>query len=368
MATKAQKTGRGTARNDRAKGAKTTAKAARGRNVAVKGATARSKPSKLKLTFGCGSYDRMEALWTGEVAPAGIELAVTRLDFPRRLFDMVEKGKVDAGEYGMTQLVINAALGETPFAAIPAFPSKMFRHGYIYVNRRSGIREPKDLAGRRIGSPTLTQTAAIWQRGILTHDYGADLSGVTWVTGAIDHPGPLVAGIGTPSLRVATKAERAPSGKSLDDLLVEGRIDAIIGANRAPSLGKNPDIVRLFTEYAAEERAYFNRTGIQPIMHAVVVKRSIYEKNSWVAASLYRACEAAKNRAIDAMRPWGAQKVMLPWVEEAMDEVDEMFGGDPCAYGLDANRKTLETLVGYMYEQGFIDEKPRVDDMFVPVD
>ena len=190
---------------------------------------------------------------------------------------------------------------------------------------------------------------------------------MTWVTGAIDRPGPLGAHVDQPKLHVPTKIETAPPDKSLDDLLVEGRIDAIIGANRAPSLGKNPDIVRLFPDYGAEERAYYKRTGVQPIMHCVVVQRRLYQKNPWVAKSLYDACETAKRKALEAMQPWGAHKVMLPWVEESMDELDEIFGGDPYAYGIEANRRTLETLVQYMYEQGFIARKPAVEDMFVPV-
>ena len=335
---------------------------------AAKRPTAARKSGPLTLKFGCGSYDRLEALWTGDVKPKGIALSVTRIDYPRRLFDLMDRGKFDVAEYGMTGLVENAAVGDDRFAALPVFPSKMFRHGYIYVNRRAGIRDPHDLAGRRIGVPSISQTAAIWQRGQLAHDYGVDLSGVTWVTGAIDRPGPLLAGLTAPKLHVPTKIEVNTSKyKSLDDLLVAGEIDAILGANRAPSIGKNPDIVRLFPDYAAEERAYYKRTGIQPIMHGVVVKRRIYDKNPAIARNLYDAFEAAKRKALEHLRPWGAQPIMLPWMEAELDEVDALFGGDPCAYGLGANRKIIDTLIDYMAEQGFIQTKPRVDDMFVPV-
>jgi 4,5-dihydroxyphthalate decarboxylase len=340
-------------------------KAAPKRKPAKKRAAAKRKSGPLKLRFGCGTYDRLEALWTGEVKVKGVDLAVTRIDAPRHLFDLVDQGKFDAGEYGMTGLVVNAAEGDDRFVCIPVFPSKMFRHGYIYLNRRSGIREPKDLAGRRIGVPNITQTAAIWQRGQLAHDYGVDLSEVTWVTGAIDRPGPLGGGVFTPELHVATKIEVNRAQKSLDDLLVAGEIDAIMGANRAPSLGKNPDIVRLFPDYAREEREYYRRTGIQPIMHGVVLKRRMAERNPGLAQSLYRACEEAKEKALAHLRPWGAQPIMLPWMEAELDEVDELFGGDPCAYGVEKNRKIISTLIDYMQEQGFIKTKPRVDDMFV---
>jgi 4,5-dihydroxyphthalate decarboxylase len=322
----------------------------------------------LALRFGCGSYDRMEALWTGEAAPEGIALEVSKVDVPRQLFDQVDQGKFDAGEYGMTGIVENAAKGDKRFAAIPAFPSKMFRHGYIYVNRRSGIREPKDLAGRRIGVPSISQTAAIWIRGHLEHDYGADLSRVLWITGAADRPGPLTATIIPPKLHVPTRIEPAPPGKSLDDLLVAGEIDALLGANRAPSLGRNPDIVRLFPDYRRVERDYYRRTGIHPMMHAVVVRRDIYDANPWVAASLFRACEAAKRIALDKLRPFGASRSLLPWAEQEMDEVDELFGGDPYSYGIEPNRAALAALIDYMAEQGFIARKPAVEELFVDVE
>lgn len=351
------------ARKPRRKAAPKKKKAAPRRKAPRKKAS-----SALRIKFGCGSYDRLEALWTGAVKPQGLEIAVTRIDAPRQLFDLMDQGKFDVAEYGMTGLVINAATGDDRFVAIPVFPSKMFRHGYIYVNRRSGISTPKDLAGRRIGVPTITQTAAIWQRGQLAHDYGADLSGVTWVTGAVDRPGPLGPGVVTPDLHVPTRIERAPAGKSLDDLLASGYLDAIIGANRAPSLGHNPNIVRLFPDYANEEREYYRRTGIQPIMHGVVIKRRLYEKNPWIAAELYGAFQEAKTRALEHLRPWGAQPIMLPWMEAELDEIDALFGGDPCSYGIEPNRKTLATLIDYMAEQGFIETKPSVDDMFVAVD
>jgi 4,5-dihydroxyphthalate decarboxylase len=347
---------------------KATPKRTAAKKAAPRRKAAARKSGPLALKFGCGTYDRLEALWTGDVKPKGIALSVTRIDYPRKLFDLMDKGQFDLAEYGMTGLVENASVGDDRFVALPVFPSKMFRHGYIYVNRRAGIREPKDLAGRRIGVPSISQTAAIWQRGQLAHDYGVDLSGVTWVTGAIDRPGPLLAGLTAPALHVPTRIEVNNSKtKSLDDLLAAGEIDAILGANRAPSLGKNPDVVRLFPDYAAEERAYYKRTGIQPIMHGVVVKRRVYDRNPAIAQHLYDAFEASKQKALEHLRPWGAQPIMLPWMEAELDEVDALFGGDPCSYGLEPNRKIVATLIDYMLEQGFIKTKPRVDDMFVPV-
>src|SRR5688572_23950181 len=127
----------------------------------------------VKLTLGTGPYDRMEALWTGEVKPKGIELSVERVEQPHELFDMVlDEGKFDVAEFGVSSTIVHAVTGDRSFAHLPVFPSKMFRHSYVFVNRRAGITGPKDLAGRRIGVPTYGQVAVMWIRGHLMHDYG----------------------------------------------------------------------------------------------------------------------------------------------------------------------------------------------------
>ena len=346
--------------------ARTAAKRTRAKVTARKRAV--RKASDLKLSFGCGPYDRMEALWTGEVKPEGIDLAFTRVEVPHRLFDMVlDEGLFDAAEFGISTSIAQAAKGEGGFAAIPVFPSKMFRHSYIFVNRRAGIREPKDLEGRRIGVPIYTQVAAIWIRGHLAREFGVDLSGVTWVQGAIDRPGPHGSGLRRPELHKPFTIENSPAGRSLDSMLVAGEIDALIGATRPPSLGRHPDVVRLFSDYRAVERDFYARTGIHPIMHDVVVRQAIHDKHPWAAASLYRACEAARARAIEKLHYGGAQRVMLPWLASEVEETDALFGDKLWSYGIEANRKTIETLIDLMFDQGVIANKVRVEDVFVPI-
>ena len=127
---------------------------------------------------------------SGEVKPKGITLEVTRVEQPHALFDMVlDQGKFDAAEFGISTTIAHAVTGDTSFVHLPIFPSKMFRHSYIFINPNGPIKEPKDLGGRRIGCPTYPQVAAIWCRGHLMHEYGVDLSDVTWVQGSIDHAG-----------------------------------------------------------------------------------------------------------------------------------------------------------------------------------
>jgi 4,5-dihydroxyphthalate decarboxylase len=324
--------------------------------------------SEVALSFGCGPYDRMEALWTGEVKPKGVALSVTRVEQPHKLFDMVlDEGLFDAAEFGVSASIVQAANGDDSFVSIPVFPSKMFRHSYIFVNRRGPVREPKDLAGRRIGCPTYGQVAAIWCRGHLAHEYGVDLANVTWVQGSIDHAGGHGSGLRKARLHKPVKIERAPADKSLQQLLIEGAIDAIVGASRPSLFGKHPDLARLFPDYRQVEQAFYRSTGIHPIMHDVAIRRRVYDKNPWIAQSLYRACEEAKALADRKLRYGGAQRVMLPWLAADMEEIDALFGDSPWAYGLEPNRKTLETLVQFMVEQGVIAKPVRLEDVFVPV-
>jgi 4,5-dihydroxyphthalate decarboxylase len=156
------------------------------------------------------------------------------------------------------------------------------------------------------------------------------------------------------------------SGKSLSDLLETGEIQAIIGSNLPRALKRNPDVVRLFPDYRAREKDYFRRTRIFPIMHLVVIRNDVYERHPFVAASLFKALCAAKDRAWEKMRYAGTLRYMLPWLPDDIEEIDELFGGDCWPYGIAPNRPTLEALVGYMAEQGLIPEPIPIEKLFVP--
>jgi 4,5-dihydroxyphthalate decarboxylase len=247
------------------------------------------------------------------------------------------------------------------------FPSRVFRHGYMFVNARAGIVTPKDLAGRRIGVPLYTQTAAIWQRGHLMHQFGVDLSGVQWVQGAVEsgasHGNPHA----LPLLRpVAIEQNR--SGLPLGELLARGDIDAYLGSRKPPSFGIHPDVVRLLPNHHALERDLFERKRIFPIMHLVAIRRALYERQPWIANSLYAAFVESKRIARARLRYAGSLYAMLPWLQDEVEEIDQVFpGGDPFVYGIEPNRPTLEALVRYMVDQHFIDKPIPVEQLFVPL-
>jgi 4,5-dihydroxyphthalate decarboxylase len=319
----------------------------------------------LPLTFACGLYDRMLALQTGEIKADGIDLDFLVIDNPREIFDrMSNRLEFDACEMSTSEFISRFAANKLPFVALPVFASRVFRHGFIIVNRKH-VTSAKQLAGKRIGVPLYTQTAAIFIRGLMQHDLGIDLSGIEWVQGAVNEPGAY----GNPSVMPLLKpVDIKPNtgGKSLSELLEAGEIQALIGSNLPRALKHNPDVVRLFPDFRAQEKDYFRRTHIFPIMHLVVIRNDVYERNPFVAASLYKAFCAAKDRAWEKMRMSGTLRYMLPWLPDDVEEIDEVFGGDCWPYGIEPNRPTLEALVAYMAEQGLIPAPIPIEKLFVP--
>jgi 4,5-dihydroxyphthalate decarboxylase len=320
----------------------------------------------LPLTFACGLYDRVLPLHTGEVKPEGIDLDFRVIDNPREIFDrMASRQEFDACEMSLSELISRVAARQCPFVAIPAFPSRVFRHGYITVNRKS-VQHPKDLAAKRIGVPLYTMTAAVFMRGLLKDEYGVDLSGVHWVEGAVNSPTPH----GHPTVMPLTKPVSISannSGRSLSALLAAGEIDAILGTSLPASMRTHPEVQRLFPDFRAVEKDYYRRTRVFPIMHLVVLRRDIYEKHPFVAQSLYRALCAAKERALEKMRSLGALRYKLPWLADDLDEIDAVFGGDPWPYGIAANLPTLETAIRYLVDQSLIATPVAIEDVFAPL-
>jgi len=320
---------------------------------------------KLPMTFACGLYDRMLRLYTGEVQPAGIDLKFLANDEPRDIFDrMGGKLEFDASEMSSSEFISRLGAGRCPFVALPAFASRVFRHGFIFYNRKSGIRAPKDLEGKRVGVPLYSMSAAIWIRGLLRHEYGVDLSSVRWVQGALKKAGAHGSPTAMPLLKQPT-IEINNSGKSISKLLADGEIDAVISSRPVDGVGSNPDIARLFPNYREAEKDYYRRTRIFPIMHLIVIRRELHEAHPFAAQSLYDALCEAKDRALAQMKERGALRYMLPWLPADMDEIDDVFGGDPWPYGIEANRPTLEALVQYMVEQHFIAKPIPIEDLFV---
>lgn len=322
---------------------------------------------RLHLTFAGCRYDRMEAIREGLVTVEGVDLTCLTLKSGRDVFDrMVGGQEFDVAELSASEFISLEGKGDNPFVALPVFPSRVFRHGYVFVNARAGIRTPKDLEGKRVGLPLYTQTAAIWARGHLAHQFGVDLERIHWVQGAVEDAG-THGKPHAPALLRPVEIEQNASGKPLGALLARGEIDALIGSRKPETFGRDPDVVRLFPNYRALERELYQTARIFPIMHLIAMRRSLYERHRWLATSFYKAFVESKRRAIARMRYGGSLSTMLPWLLAEIEEIDAVFGGDAWPYGIEPNRPTLEALVRYMAEQGFIARPIPVDDLFVPI-
>lgn len=326
--------------------------------------------SVLELSLDCGPYDRTAALRTGEVRAAGIELIYAVPDEERQVFArMVRNGAFDIAEMALSYFLIRAVQegpAALPFVALPVFPSRAFRHGFVFVNRRAGIRHPKDLEGRRVGCTEFRNTASVWIRGLLQERYDVDLDTVRWFEGGVNRPVP-------PSMRLdvavarPTPSTHLPAGVTLDAMLAAGELDAVISPRVPASLGGGL-VARLFPDAAAVEREHVDAGGVFPMMHVVVLRRSLHEAHPWVAESLFDAFDRAKAHAWEQLRASSTGPVtMLPWQDAAVAEVDERFGSDPWAYGLEPNRRALETFLRHLTQQGFTERVVDPASLFVPV-
>ena len=321
----------------------------------------------IRMSFASGLYDRMVPLAMGEVKPKGIDLNFLDIHHPRDIFDRASGNQeFDACELSTSEYICQYCAGNKQFIAIPAFPSRAFRHGFIAVNSNK-VKSPKDLEGKKVGVQLYTMTAAVWQRGHLQHEYGVDLDTIEWVEGKMEGPGSHGKPSALPPLK-PVKITTNTQPKSLSQLLADGDIDATIGADPPDTLGKVPHVQRLFPNFKEVEKEYFKKTSIFPVMHLVVLKRDFYEANKFAASSLFEALNESKELARKRMNYTSALRYMLPWLPEAIDDIRETFGDDCWPYGLvEENRKTIAALIEYLYEQSMIEWKPTVDELFAPV-
>jgi 4,5-dihydroxyphthalate decarboxylase len=320
---------------------------------------------RLKLTLACWAYDRTRALADGSIRPEGIDLNYVELHVEETFFRMLRHREFDAAEMSLSSYAMTLARGNSPFIAIPVFPSRFFRHSCIFVSTKSGIRVPADLAGRRVGTPEYQMTAPVWIRGILQDEYGVEPSSITYCTGGEEEPGrEEKLALALPErFRVA----RIGPQQTLSRMLAMGEIDALYAARIPSTFRTQPEAVkRLFQDYVAVERAYYGKTRIFPIMHTVVLRRDLYEAHRWIARSLAKAFEAARSQAHDNLCTTSALTTMLPWQVAQVEDARREMGEDWWPYGFAANRHVLETFLRYHHEQGLSARRLEPEELFAP--
>jgi 4,5-dihydroxyphthalate decarboxylase len=317
----------------------------------------------LRLTFACGPYDRTAALREGLIRPEGIELNYLTMQPAEIFWRMLQYKEFDASEMSLSNYATlvseSGGRDKAPFVAIPAFPSRVFRHGYFFINTAKGINAPSDLKGKRGGVPEYSMTAAVFMRGLLQHEYGVRPSDVEWVQGRADRLGR--------KLPPDIKLMQAPAGTELGDMLERGEIDFMMTANNPLSFRRgSPNVRRLFPNYAEAEKDYYRRTRIYPIMHTVVIRRDVYDRDPWVALSLYKALCQAKQYAYDQLADLGSPKASFAWLQPLMEEEQAIIGRDWFPYGIEQNRPTLEALLQYTHEHGLTDRRLTIEELFAP--
>jgi 4,5-dihydroxyphthalate decarboxylase len=318
--------------------------------------------SRLPITIATWDYDRIRALTDGRVRVEGCDVNYLTMPveecFERAFFH----GEFEVAEIGFSPYLIALSRGTSPYVAVPIFLSRMFRHSAVYIRTDRGIESPADLRGKRIGVPEYQMSAVMWFRGYLQDEFGIAAKDINWVQGGLENPGrrdkfPLNLPADFPLV--------SRNDVSLSELFAAGELDGVMSA-RQPSVfvDKHPKIRRLFPDYRAAERDYYLRTGLFPIMHALGIRRDIYDNNRWLAASLYKAFLQAKRLADAEFAETTALKIGLPWVTAEYEATIEVMGPDFWSYGVDANRKTLSTMARYSHEQGLATRLLTVDEMF----
>ena len=319
--------------------------------------------SKLRLTLACWEYDRTRALADGSVQPEGIDLNYINLHVEETFFRMLRHREFGAAEMSLSSYCVSLMREEPAFIAIPVFPSRFFRHSCIFVSAKSGIREPRDLIGKRVGVPEYQMTAPVWIRGILEHEYGVKHTSVQYCTGGEEQPGrdeKLKLNL-PPEVRLRQIGPQ----QTLAQMIADGEIDAMHTA-RIPStfLSRPGTVRRLFENYAEVERDYYRRTKIFPIMHTVVIRRDLYREHPWVAQSLAKAFAQAQRKVYENLYNTAALTTMLPWQVAHVEEARRELGEDWWAYGFADNRHVLDAFLDYHHEQGLSRRRLAPEELF----
>ena len=310
-----------------------------------------------RLTLAVEHYDRHLPLLDRSVTAEGIQLEVRHVTVEsgrhERMLDGLEW---DCAELSLSSYIMAITRG-APLTAIPVFPRRLFSQSQMYVNTAAGINGPQDLIGKRVGLRSFQTTLSVLAKGDLQHEYGVPLDQVNWVT-STGEPVSFQPPAGV-------SIERAPLGNDIEEMLVEGGIDAyMVPRMPRPFVAGAPEVSRLFQDSRAEEVSYFQRNGFYPIMHLVAIKKEVADQHPEAANALFNAFEQAKEMACRFYDDpnWSS----LAWAPQLAQEERLIMGGDPWPNGLEQNRSNLERFIQYELDQGLIDSRLEVEDLFHP--
>jgi 4,5-dihydroxyphthalate decarboxylase len=309
----------------------------------------------LELTLLLADYHRTRPLLDGEVTARGIKLQPRRAETGEACMRPVYE-EFDIAEMSLSWYMM-ARCRREPVIALPIFPLRMQIHPYIFCSSSSQIETPQDLKGKKIGMDQYRLTVGLWARGILQEYYGVRPQQCEWITSE-----PEGAGYRPPADIKITIA-----GQSTEGMLLHGEIDALIPPNVVPSFRANdPRIRRLFKDPRATVNEYYRTTKIFPITHTLVVRQSLFDENPWLVSSLVNAFTEAEERCRKSYDY--AKRLAFPSAVLVLEEEEEIFGENPWSHGLtEQNQVVLGKFVQYAHEQGYIPDRPRLDDLFAPI-
>ncbi|MCZ8149295.1 MAG: PhnD/SsuA/transferrin family substrate-binding protein, partial [Roseomonas sp.] len=321
--------------------------------------------SKLQLSIAIGPYDRMRPLVDGEARIDSVDPQFMLLEPEEIFFRAMRHEAFDICELSLSSYSLRVARGDSPYVAVPVFPSRAFRHTCIVVRTDRGIKSPADLRGKRIGMPEYQLTANVWARAILEEEYGVHQRDVTWVRGGYESPGRIEKLAVT--LPDGVVVENAPEGKTISGMLAAGELDGVMGP-RAPSCFErgDPNIRWLFDDPTAEATAWFRKTRIFPVMHVLGIRKALAEKHAWLPAAVMKAFEASKRIALEKLTDTSATKVTLPFVEENLRRARQLMGEDFFSYGLASNRHVFEWFLRHHHAQGLSSRVLTPEELFHP--
>ncbi len=315
----------------------------------------------MALTIGCTFSDRIEALLDGRVRIAGRKADIHVIE-PQRLFrSVLRDAAFDVAELSMASHIAAMAASRRDYVGVPVFLSRSFRHGNLYVRTDRGIDRPEQLTGRTIGVVDYQQTAALWLRGLLADEHGVARKSINWVTAGLHAP--VLEDRASMTLPAGIRVRRSAS--TLDELLSEGVIDAVISpsAPRCFLRGTAP-VARLWRDPRHAEIDYWRRTALFPIMHVLVVRRTLVEADPTLVDSLFTAFDQARALAAEDLVSRDFPKVALPWLTDHAVAARDTLGREPWTYGLVANRRVLDTMLRYAEADGLSTRSLTPEDLF----
>ncbi|HEX6511302.1 MAG TPA: hypothetical protein VF157_03320 [Chloroflexota bacterium] len=325
--------------------------------------------SQLQLSLVMGPNPRSAPVLDGAVKPEGIDFTATRMHPSEIFWRQLSFAEFDVSEMSMSSLLMAIAHGNRDWVGLPVFTARHFFHTWAWVRTAAGIERPEDLKGKRVGVPEYQQTAALWSRGALKHEWGVEPRDLEWFMERPperSHGG--ATGFKPPE---GLRFQYIPAEKNIGTMLAAGELDAtllyvanvnLVDRSRLRLEG-DPRFRLLFPDVVAETRRYFGKTGLFPINHGMVVRRSIAEKHPWVVLNIVNAFEQAKQQSLHKLRELAEPFAWLGWLPP---EGIAGIAQDPYPYGVKSNLKVLETIAGYSHEQGLTPRVMGLDEVFAP--